>query len=212
MESGDLSKNFIETILSLTSIRNLVKDSFFYDRITDKIFGLSAGFFNLIELGQGNNVSQHRLMIEKCFADIAGLGELLKELRYLHLVDDYPLLLKTEYCLLVFRLDLLKIVKGFREDKIEDRQEVKQNIIQQNKPTTTGQPRQSSRLNESKKKILDYIKLYPNRRTKDIIYEFNSLSGRTVKRNLTDLLRSGLVRKRIDNKAVYYYAGEIQSL
>ena len=66
----------------------------------------------------------------------------------------------------------------------------------------------NSNLTESKKRILEYIKSYPNTRTKDIIYEFSALSDRTVKRNLTDLIKSGLVRKRVDNKAVYYYLSE----
>ena len=64
------------------------------------------------------------------------------------------------------------------------------------------------KINPNKKKILDFIKSFPNTRTKDIIYEFNSISDRTVKRNLTELAREGLIRRKVDNKAVYYYASE----
>ncbi|HEY4504223.1 MAG TPA: hypothetical protein VJI73_00440, partial [Candidatus Paceibacterota bacterium] len=59
-------------------------------------------------------------------------------------------------------------------------------------------------LNPSKQKILEFIKSYPNTRTKDIINEFNALSDRTVKRSLTELMQIGLLKKKIENKAVYY--------
>ena len=87
--------------------------------------------------------------------------------------------------------------------KIKDKNEtsVKNTVI----PKVSDKP---AKLNQSKLKILNFIKSYPDTRAKDIINEFSALSDRTVKRNLTELLKMRMIKKRVDNKATYYSHAE----
>lgn len=61
-------------------------------------------------------------------------------------------------------------------------------------------------LTDTKKRILDFIRQRPEVRTKDLIEEFSSISGRTIKRNLKELVMSGELTKRAEHKAVFYSA------
>ena len=98
--------------------------------------------------------------------------------------------------------------KKLTGSKADNNKTYKQEVKSDQKVIPVNSARRNFKLNKSKKKILEFIKSYPNIRTKDIITEFNVLSNRTVKRNLTDLLRTGLIKKRVDNKAVYYYSSD----
>jgi hypothetical protein len=62
----------------------------------------------------------------------------------------------------------------------------------------------NKKLNASQEKILDYIRRSEQARAKQVISEFNDLSERTIKRNLTELHRVGLLTKYAENRAVYY--------
>lgn len=224
MGKKEPSEQFINSVILLIKTQNLIKDIFFYDRFTDRIFDFSLDFLEFLAEKNTNDVVQSQVLAERCFADISKLTDILKELQYLGLVKNTPLLLKTEFNLLAVKLGILKQMKerGSTLDPEKDRTLENLKIGSNRSSTLDIQKRQTSaglkgepklyhktenqELTPSKKKILDYIRSYPNTRTKDIIYEFNALSGRSVKRNLTDLLRAGFVKKRVDNKAVYYYA------
>jgi hypothetical protein len=58
--------------------------------------------------------------------------------------------------------------------------------------------------NSTKDKILNYIKKRPEVRARDILFEFSSLSNRTVKRNLKELVDEGFLKKISEKGAVYY--------
>lgn len=211
MEKEESSKQFIGSVILLVKVQNGIKDNFFYAKFTNKIFSFCFDFFKLSVEDNSSNIAQYQISAEKCFADISGLTDTLKELRYLSLVANTHLLLKAESDLLTIKLSILKQLKELSAEKDDKEESVKKEI----KPVSRVSDFSKSyivagpdKLTPSKKKILEYIKSYPNKRTKDIIYEFNALSGRSVKRNLTDLLKAGLVKKRIDSKAVYYYANE----
>ena len=59
----------------------------------------------------------------------------------------------------------------------------------------------------NKERIFNYIKKTPDMRTKDVMTEFSALSGRTVKRNLKELIDEGFLKKKSDGVAVYYTCG-----
>lgn len=232
MKKGEFQKQFINSVILLVKVQNLIKDNFFYDRFTGTIFAFSLDFLEFIAEENTSNVAQFQVLAERCLADISKTIDTLKEFRYLELVKSPPLLLKAEYNLLTVKLGILKRIKERSSTLDLEKGRTSENLnVEPNRGLASDlqkgrtsaslkiEPRSSildmekgrtsaslSELTPSKKKILEYIKSYPNTRTKDIIYEFNALSGRSVKRNLMDLLRSGLVRKRVDNKAVYYYA------
>lgn len=207
MIEGILYKKFIYAIALLIRIRNLVNDKFFRRRLTEKIFDFGSDFLSFLAVGSEDYVAQYKLG-ERCLSHIAILIDLLKEFNYLVLIKNRPLLLKTELSLLTIKLNIMRKIRDVRINKTKNIESVNHEIKEDKKQTIKTKPKTKNILTESKKKILEFIKLYPNSRTKDIIYEFNTLSGRTVKRNLSDLLNSGFVRKRIDNKAVYYYSSE----
>lgn len=204
---------FIKTVILLAKIQNLAKDDFFAEKLYQKICNFSLTFFGLVtEKGRGNIV-QYNIQKEKYFAGINALLDVLKEFKYFNFVAETPLLLEAERNLLVLKLEILKN-SGKKEFMIGNHEEppqpIKQTISAENMEIAGFEPKENYKLqmNLSKKKILDFIKSFPNTRAKDIIYEFNTLSNRTVKRNLTDLLKAGLLRKRIDNRATYYYVSE----
>ncbi len=199
MRIEGLSLHFIKTILLLGKIQSLTKDSFFLDKFNSKMYSFSLSFLELVKEGS-----------EKHLASIDSLQDVLKEFQYLGIVKDTPLLLHVELNLLSIKLELSRIKNGLpvHHNGDSDSNRYEQKVTPKNIEITRTVTKKTDRLASSKKKILDFIKSYPNTRTKDIVYEFNALSDRTVKRNLTDLLRAGLVKKRIDNKAVYYYASE----
>jgi DeoR/GlpR family transcriptional regulator of sugar metabolism len=59
----------------------------------------------------------------------------------------------------------------------------------------------------NKDQIFNYIKKTPDIRTKEVMTEFSALSGRTVKRNLKELIDEGFLKKKSDGVAVYYTCG-----
>ena len=69
---------------------------------------------------------------------------------------------------------------------------------------SVGSVRKTPRLTENQERILGFIRQSEVARAKDIIDEFSVLSERTVKRNLKELMSSGLVQKRLENRAVFY--------
>ena len=173
------------------------------------MYSFSLSFLGLFR-EENASVAQYQVLLERHLASIDSLRDVLKEFQYLDIVKNSPLLLQAELNLLNIKLEICKMKSRLISDgrgNIHSNYH-QENISQENTKITKIISKKTDKLASSKKKILDFIKSYPNTRTKDIVYEFNAFSDRTVKRNLTDLLRAGLVKKRVDNKAVYYYASE----
>ncbi len=200
MIKDDRLKFFSRIVICLAESNGKVQNKFFYAKFNEKLNYFISDFI-LFFCSEGNEIStQHQVAIQKCSASIDAILDIFKELEYLNIFKNTSLL-RLEAELLSLKLDILKSAR-IQDGVKKNKQSNKEIFVQANKPQL------AVKLNESKKKILDYIKSFPNTRTKDIVYEFSSMSGRTVKRNLTDLLREGFVKKRVDNKAVYYYASE----
>ena len=131
----------------------------------------------------------------------------MDELLYLGFLNNSPLLLSLKIDLLLIKLEILKSkakVSRLEENSSRQERDNSQEDIKANVPDVRKYTKNEDQLNKSQQKIFEFIKSFPERRTKDIIYEFNVLSGRSVKRNLNDLLQAGLIKRRIENKAVYY--------
>lgn len=211
MEKGETREVFIRTLIFLAKLHNLVKAKFFADKLETKINNFSASFLDFSINKKEEPVAQYYISKERSLAAVDSLVDVFKELKYLNLVSDPPLLLHIESNLLTIKLEILKDkIKSSLDQNRESTSKNFHTAIKRNNQTPSSiiVKEDHLKMTENKKKILEYIKSFPNTRTKEIIHEFNVLSNRTVKRNLTDLLRAGLVKKRIDNKAVYYYASE----
>ena len=194
---------FIGTLRLLLDITQLLKDEFFLKKIDKKLETLVFDYLSLLNADQGDDFVFQSVVI-KVTSDIDSLLEALNDLYHLGLLEQTPLFLEIHKHFLELKLETLKQWRILSRTKpltviAEDKKLFKA------KTTPPIIVKKDSKLNQSKKSILDFIKSFPNSRTKDIINEFNALSDRTVKRNLINLLRNGLIKKKVDNKAVYYY-------
>ncbi|OGM96500.1 MAG: hypothetical protein A3B86_00375 [Candidatus Yanofskybacteria bacterium RIFCSPHIGHO2_02_FULL_38_22b] len=203
MSREDALNNFIKTLTLLVKLNNQVGDNFFRNKLDIKITTWAYGFVEHITADK-NNVSQYNLFFHKLLFTSDDLVEQIQDMVYLELLELSPFLLEVEKCLLLIKLDRMEENKLLSKGaKIKDKNEtsVKNTVI----PKVSDKP---AKLNQSKLKILNFIKSYPDTRAKDIINEFSALSDRTVKRNLTELLKMRMIKKRVDNKATYYSHAE----
>ncbi len=215
MNREEATNNLVKTTILLVRMRGLIKDKFFLRKLTARVFNLASVFVTAVSAGGsagrspgegGDSVTQLELL-QRVVTSIDGTLETIEDLVHLGLLKTSPLSLRTGKHLLLMKLNALSEMGKLREisrpvtqvKPVENRQEILEN-------TKVVAVKKDSKLNPSKQKILDFIKSYPNTRTKDIIQEFSALSDRTVKRNLTELIHTGVIQKRVDNKAVYYYA------
>lgn len=199
MDSEELLNNFIKTLTYLVKLTSHVEDSFFVDKLDTKIEKLAYNFINY-QIVLENNGEQDNLFLHKLTTAIDSINELMRDMIYLKLLEPSSLFLEVQKHLLITKLDSIKNKKLFPSKKIVENKKDTFTVKEISKKI----PEKIAPLNPSKQKILNFIKSYPDIRTKDIISEFSILSDRTVKRNLTELLKTGVIKKRVDNKATYY--------
>ena len=200
------NKDFTQLITFLSRIQIRIKDSFFAHRFLKKIEHLTAAYidFKINGSGEGRNVAQYNASKDMKFS-LDALIDLIEYLMRLNLADTTSLLQAQKY-LLQADVELTREIK----ELVAVLESVKEIVIDKEPAQSQAkkyQPKEKQKnfsLNESKSKILEFIKNNPDIRTKDIIKEFNSLSDRTVKRNLTELIKEGIISKRTENKAVFY--------
>ena len=211
MEREDRIKYFTKIIIMLVVLRNLVKDKFFLVKLDSKTHRLIESFLDLMVNEDKSDVAQYEIIFQE-FADcIETTMELINDLRYLNLIEYSPLLyLRLEKNLLALKL---RFLKGVNNTRVFELKTVKRAESQYNNSEEITRPKlknnEVTKLNQNKEKILNFIKSYPNKRTKEIIYEFNAISDRTVKRSLNELLRAGLIKKRVESKASYYSRADL---
>ena len=78
----------------------------------------------------------------------------------------------------------------------------------QQRSQADGNSMANGRVTDTMKLVLEGIKKTQPARAKDIIVSCASLSQRTVKRNLSELVRTGLVNKNVRNGSVLYSSVE----
>lgn len=183
------TKNFINTVIFVSRIFAGLKDKFLARKLYDKLSDFISAY---VAQSGGGDI--------KVAAD--SLLELLDYLEHSKITAATPLLYARRN-LLAFKLQLIrvqpepKVVDPVRSREGSQRVSASNGVEKERKKETN--------LSGNKEKILNYIKRSPDSRTKDIVYEFNILSDRTVKRNLKELVSEGLVKKVSKNKAVYYH-------
>lgn len=194
-------KQFGALLVSLSRITADVADAFFAERIHADMIRISQAYTRL--LPQGDNVAQYstlweiKLACESCIAT-------LEYATYSQVAALTPLA-RARKAVYNFYHEVLRHGKGFRGKAVKITEGKKESKIISSKSSRVPS------LTHNQKKILMFIRSFPNARTKDIIDEFKMLSGRTVKRNLRELMAAGLVTKRSEQKAVYYSTAASQS-
>lgn len=207
MKGEDTLKQFIDSFAFVVSILNSLDDDLFSKKLYEKINVFLADYIKF-QKSEKDNIAQYYLLDKLVFATSA-LLELLEYLEHLNLIKNrYPLLYARRN-LLILKLEFNKLKNDISIDDNLHKEASFRNENSISKKNFVIQKQDSPKnhkLSPTKEKILQFIKNYPNKRPKDIIYEFSALSDRTVKRSLVELLRSGLIHKTIENKAVYYSA------
>ena len=206
MNQEELLKNFINVLIQITKLSIQLEDSFFANKLGNRISKFIRSFIDYCVFAK-NAKSKDELGFYKLLIICDTLAELAEEMVYLGFLNFSVTVPEAKKNLLIFKLNLIRY-----QSQILD-QEVNKNTIEktndrQETNSVVKKSKKFIKLNLSKQKILSFIKTYPDIRTKDIISEFSALSDRTVKRNLTELLRIGIIKKRVDNKATHYsYTG-----
>ncbi len=204
MEKGEQLSRFIKSLTLWIRFENFIKDSFFWHKFDRLINDLAVSYIML--LNDRSSAAQYLERSEKCLGIVENLLDTLHEVIYLNFLQASPLSIRIEMSILKTKLDIIKLKKAYGS-KSEERFKKSNSNTKQNVSEEISQNSVRSRknkLNDSKKRLLEFIKSYPDKRARDLIYEFNTVSSRTIKRNLTELLRAGLLKKRIEDGAVYY--------
>ena len=207
----DSVKNFINTVIFVSRIFSGLKDKFLARKLYNKLSDFIAAYiaqrgFSNINVAKSGYIVQHRDVAQYSQLDIKvatdSLLDLLDYLEHSKAVVATPLSYARR-SLFALKLQLIRI-------------QPKQHIVKKERAASRAAPKINLRpelrsrekeinLSGNKEKILNYIKRSPDSRTKDIIYEFSVLSGRTVKRNLKELVDDGLLKKVSKDKAIYYH-------
>lgn len=195
--SEESVKNFINTVILIAKIFSGLKDKFLARKLYDRLSDFVLAYSGKVGDKAGGNVAQYSQ--GEVLASVNNLLELLDYLEHSKTAAATPLLYARRN-LLAFKLQLIRSAD-------------KSNIAEEDRKEVSPAPsalrariKKEADVGGNKEKIFNYIKRSPNSRTKDIVYEFNILSERTVKRNLKELVDDGLLKKVAKNKAVYYHA------
>ena len=214
MKIEDTTNSFTETLILIANFFPHLKDDFFVKKLRTKMAILMRGYIKFRSWEDSADVAQYYIA-EKLISDTDAILELLEVINHLRVIKETTPLLLANQSLLALKLEFVKIKNNLsvnleKKDNnvsaVASKSDNKNQASIINAVVSQKNILQKRELNPNKEQILNFIKKSPNARTKDIIHEFNALSDRTVKRNLGELLRVGLINKKIENKAVYYSA------
>ena len=219
MGKEDILK-FTNSIIILSKLLAKIEGRFLVEKLYGKIsdmvsafigqceYAAQIGLHNAESVVKPNNVRQHNMSHNVAYQNllnsINGALDYLEYLEHDSKSDTTPLLLAQKN-LLKFKLHVLKrnqVVKPERnkvEDKATNVSEIGLKPILKHKTV-----RSALKLDSNKEKIFNFIKKFPDARTKEIIDEFNALSDRTVKRNLKELIDEGFLKKKSEGGAMCY--------
>ncbi|OGN41327.1 MAG: hypothetical protein A2606_02070 [Candidatus Yanofskybacteria bacterium RIFOXYD1_FULL_42_10] len=213
MKMGEtIHKQFTNTVMALSRVLYLLKDKFLARKLYQKLNDFTAGYIKFSVSKNMDGKSEQEICVaqstagEELLTEINSLLELSEYLEHYSAINHIPLLLVRKSLLFV-KLDLIKFTKTIKTTGtgvLEIKKETLSKNLIKNASAEEYSNNEDNDLSVNKEKIIHFIKKFPNARTKDIIEEFSVLSARTVKRNLSELAQSGLLRKSIKSKAVYY--------
>lgn len=205
MEREDILK-FTNSVILLAKLLTKIEDKFLAQKLHNKISGMVSAYI----VQHSMNVAQYHH--SELLNSMNSILDFLELLAHNSRPDTTPLLLAQKN-LLKFKLYILKQTNL---GTMKARSAIKVNEplpstpeIQTPKPVLKNKSlRPVLKSDSNKEKIFNFIKRSPDIRAKEIIDKFSILSDRTVKRNLRELTDEGLLKKKLENGAVYYLAAE----
>jgi len=176
---------FVQAVLATARLLAYTRDAFIVRKIYLQLSALMESFIRFSQLPSDDG----KLRLQKSIEHLADLIEYVGHFQKLN-----PLaILQAQRALLLFRMSIIH---------------ASSDVTPSRQPAAGRKKQASSPLSDSKKKILTFIKQSEQTRAKDIVDEFATLSSRTIRRNLRDLMHSGFIRKKMKDRAVFYTAGE----
>ena len=173
-------------------------------KVFEKSENLAKSYINF-EKGMGESCVINRDSLISVINEIADLCDYVEHLK---LSPISPLLVLRKNVLLL-KLQVLK--QGKKNSDTMMAPEKKK--AEPRKSAIVSDPalirEKDKKIEGNRQKILDFVRRFPNTRTKEVIDEFNVLSVRTVKRSLKGLVDDGLLQKRIEANAVFYFPSNI---
>lgn len=209
MEKEDTLK-FTNLIILLSKLFMTLEDRFLKQKLHSKILDFVSAFIEQ-RTKLSPTPTSHNINLD-LKNSVNNLVDYLEYLIHISKENTTPLFLAQKN-LLKFKLYIL------RKSKVKESARIPKNSMTSETPIavdTSATVLRSSlipkisrlalRPDSNKERIFNFIKKIPDVRTKDIMSEFNALSGRTVKRSLKELTEEGWLEKRSDGVAVYYLA------
>lgn len=200
MVPGENVQKFTVAVIMLAKIFPGIRDEFFAKIFYRKLCRLVSAYVRFVGEPDSPGVAQYRT---DCIGALNQCLEMLEYFSHLKMVPPTPLLF-ADHALLRLRLELTSAVP--QKIKKETESAPKKEIAA--RPQRTKKEKKEMKLNTNQEGIFNFVKRFPNVRTKDVIEQFSAISQRTVKRNLKELVSSGFLHKRSENKAVFYSAAD----
>ena len=196
MASDDYIKKFTAAIVFSSRMSGHIQDPVFLKKLYQSLGDLSKA--HALFLGEEN--AHHRSELLHCAQRIM---DNIDYCEHLGLVPSVPLL-QTRQALLQF----VEIFSSKKHKTSSDTEASRRASSKIPPHKNTEEVSDEPRLSDTQEKIFEFIRKSPNVRAKDIIDGFGLLSDRTVKRSLKELINSGLIKKKEENRAVYYFPAE----
>lgn len=197
MASDDYIKKFTAAMVFSSRMSSGVKDQLFLQKLYRSLSDLSRAHAAFLKEENEKNISE----VSHCIRRVMDSVDYCEHLELAALIP-----------LLQARQALLRLARVFSTKK-EKTRPITQPVKNTSEHASPPKPRQElldqPHLSENQEKIFKFIRQSPNVRAKDIIDGFGLLSDRTVKRSLKELINSGLIKKKEENRAVYYFPTEI---
>lgn len=191
---GESLKQFSMLLVSLARLTAGINDAFLVRRLNADMMRIVAEY-TLLSRGK-DNVAQYR-SLWKVKIIFESLINTFEHMNHFQVAPATPLA-KAQRALCMF-------YRGVLQEWGTSAKEAPRVVKEKGGQKTSRQKLSiHSPLTHNQKKIFTFIQSFPNARTKDIIDQFNTLSDRTVKRSLRELMDAGFITKRAEHKAVYY--------
>ena len=222
MEREDILK-FTNLIIILSKLLTKTGDRFFaqklHSKLSDLIFAFvvqrsqnvaQIGFHNAEGIVKSDDIVQHSVNVAQyrranLLNSVNSILDYLEYLEHGSKSDTTPLLL-AQRNLLKFKLHILRTNQTIKsaEEKVGDKAVVVSEVNLKSVTLKHKTAPQILKADSNKEKIFNFVKRTPDVRAKDVMNKFHALSGRTVKRNLKELISEGFLRKKLEGGAVYY--------
>jgi len=230
MEKENILK-FTNSIILVSKLLDKIEDKFLARKLYEKISDMISAFISVQRVDITKKINDHaaseasvrsnspllvshNILHRNLINSFDNLLDYLEYLTHIFKSDVTPLLV-VQRNLLKLKLHVLKQINiGSHKPEVTERAVLASNIpIRFDEQILKANPKRRTKKfdlkqGSNKEKIMNFVKKFPDVRTKEIIDEFNILSGRTVKRNLRELTDEGFLKKKSEGGAVYYFSVE----